>query len=59
MSFSSTRGVRFTVIYTTKLANSLKRKRLLQAQRSAKQRGLELKSERLSKDATNSVLEGK
>lgn len=44
---------RFTVKYTPKLANSLKRKRLLQAQRSAK-----LKSERLSKDATHSVLEG-
>uniref|UniRef100_A0A8W8P0H3 Exonuclease domain-containing protein n=1 Tax=Magallana gigas TaxID=29159 RepID=A0A8W8P0H3_MAGGI len=49
---------RFTVKYTTKLANSLKRKRLLQAQRSAKRRRLELKSERLSKDATHSVLEG-
>lgn len=49
---------RFTVNYTTKLANSLKRKRLLQAQRSAKRRHLELKSERLSEDATHSVLEG-
>lgn len=49
---------RFTVKYTTKLANALKRKRLLQAQRSAKRRRLELKSERLSKDATQSVLEG-
>uniref|UniRef100_K1P7X5 Exonuclease domain-containing protein n=1 Tax=Magallana gigas TaxID=29159 RepID=K1P7X5_MAGGI len=41
---------RFTVKYTTKLANSLKRKRLLQAQCIAKQRRLELKSERLSKE---------
>lgn len=50
---------RFTVKYTTKLAQSLKRKQLRLAQRSAKRRRLELKNERLSKDATQSVLEGK
>ncbi|XP_061177704.1 uncharacterized protein LOC133186481 [Saccostrea echinata] len=49
---------RFTIQYATKLAQSLKRKRLRQAQQSAKRRRLELKSERLSKDASQMVLEG-
>lgn len=44
--------------HTVRLANKLKRKRLQLCQRSAKRRRLELKAERLAKDASQSVLEG-
>ncbi|XP_062566154.1 uncharacterized protein LOC134228511 [Saccostrea cucullata] len=49
---------RFTEKLTSKLARKLKRQRLAQAQKSVKRRRLQLKNERTSKDATQSVLEG-
>ena len=49
---------KFTEKYTTKLARKLKRQRLAQAQKSVKRRRLELKKTRISKQATQSVLEG-
>lgn len=48
----------FTEKWTSKLARKLKRQRLAQAQRSVKRRRLELKNERSTKDASQSVLEG-
>lgn len=49
---------RVTEKWTSKLARKLKRQRLAQAQRSVKRRRLELKNERSTKDASQSVLEG-
>ena len=49
---------RFTVNDTTKTSPVLEEEAFYLAKRSAKRRRLELKRERLSKDATQSVLEG-
>ena len=48
---------KLTEKYTTKLARKLKRQRLAQAQNSVKRHRLELKKTRISKQATQSVLE--
>ncbi|XP_062621019.1 uncharacterized protein LOC134282637 [Saccostrea cucullata] len=48
----------FTMKHTIRLANKLKRKRLMQSLPSTKRRRLELKAARLSKEAARNVLEG-
>ncbi|XP_061172640.1 uncharacterized protein LOC133191040 [Saccostrea echinata] len=48
----------FTMKHTIRLANKLKRKRLMQSLPTTKKRRLELKAARLSKEAARNVLEG-
>ncbi|XP_033759536.1 LOW QUALITY PROTEIN: uncharacterized protein LOC117341782 [Pecten maximus] len=50
--------VKYTIKFTSKLMQSLNKRRMKQSQRESKRRRLELKHERSSKDATQTVLEG-